>query len=605
MTAKNWPQLLSITTALGVSSLAFAAADTIYVGGTVITIDDRQPGAEAVAVKDGLITAVGGRKPVLAAEKGPHTTVVDLQGHTLLPGFVDGHGHLSGVGLQAITANLLPAPDGTGNSIAALQKILRDWIAASPVPKQYGIVIGFGYDDSQLAEQRHPTRDDLDQVSKDLPVYLIHQSGHLGAANSKALELAGISATTPNPPGGVIRRRAGSEQPDGVLEENAHYLALSKLVVSRIGEKESLALIGAGQDLYLKYGYTTGEDGATDPGNMAGFIKAAETHRLKMDVIAYPALLMLGQSDFMTGLYSSRQYHDHLRIGGVKIVLDGSPQGKTAWLTQPYFKPPEGQPADYRGYPALTDAQVQAAVDQAFENNWQILAHTNGDAAIDQFLNAVAAAEGKHPASNRRPVMIHGQTVRADQLDRIKELGVFPSLFPMHTYYWGDWHRESVLGPERAANISPTGWALARGLMFSSHHDAPVAFPDSMRVLSATVTRTTRSGFVLGPEQRVEPIVALKAMTLWPAYQHFEETTKGSIEVGKLADFVILSENPLTIDRSRLASIKIVETIKQGKSVYRLDAAAKHAGASGCGVSSECFERLTAALRSSTEGSGD
>ena len=142
-----------------------------------------------------------------------------------------------------------------------------------------------------------------------------------------------------------------------------------------------------------------------------------------------------------------------------------------------------------------------ALVEKAFANNWQILAHCNGDAAIDQYIRAVRAASGKHPGANRRPVAIHAQTVRADQLDAFKELGIVPALFPMHTFYWGDWHRDSVLGPERAAFISPMRAAIDLGLMPTSHHDAPVAFPDSMRVLSATVTRRTRSGQVLGSDQ--------------------------------------------------------------------------------------------------------
>jgi predicted amidohydrolase YtcJ len=278
--------------------------------------------------------------------------------------------------------------------------------------------------------------------------------------------------------------------------------------------------------------------------------------------------LMMGDGAFMDSPYYGRTYNKRFRIGGVKLTLDGSPQGKTSWLTKPYFVPPAGQKKDYVGYPALKDAQVEAAIEQAFAKGWQVLVHTNGDAAVDQFLNAVDIASKKIPGTDRRPVAIHAQTARLDQIDRMKALGVIPSFFPMHTFYWGDWHRDSVLGPERAANISPTGWALQRGMIFTSHHDAPVVFPDAMRVLSSTVNRTTRTGQVLGPDQRVDPLVALKATTLWAAYQHFEEKTKGSIEVGKLADFVVVSDNPLTIDRARLADIQVLETIKEGTSVY-------------------------------------
>ena len=209
------------------------------------------------------------------------------------------------------------------------------------------------------------------------------------------------------------------------------------------------------------------------------------------------------------------------------------------------------------------------AVDLAFANGWQILVHANGDAAIDWLIEAVGAATAKHGAADRRLVLIHGQTTRLDQLPKLKELAILPSFFPMHTYYWGDWHRTSVLGPERAAIISPCNSARKLGMIFTSHHDAPVANPDAIRVLSATVTRVTRSGYVLGPEECVDTLTALKAMTIWPAMQYAEEASKGSIEPGKLADFVILSDNPLAVKPEDLIKLKVVETIKEGKSVYK------------------------------------
>lgn len=192
------------------------SADSIYLGGVVLTMNDAQPNAEAVAVRDGRIAAVGSRADMLKL-KGADTRVVDLQGGTLLPGFVDPHSHIGGVGLQAISANLLAPPDGNNATIAQLQSTLRSYLQSSPEPQALGMVFGFGYDDSQLREQRHPTRDELDAVSSTLPVVIIHQSGHFAALNSVALERAGIAADTANPPGGVIRRRAGSQEPDGVL----------------------------------------------------------------------------------------------------------------------------------------------------------------------------------------------------------------------------------------------------------------------------------------------------------------------------------------------------------------------------------------------------
>jgi len=592
----------AVTGSLIASSLCLAAcsttgsssaSDTVYSGGPILTMVGEHPNTvEAVLVREGRIIHVGSKSDVMS-RAGRGAAQVDLAGKTLVPGFIDSHGHVDGVGLQAVAANLLPPPDGRNDSIPALQQTMRDWIANSPIPKQYGVILGFGYDDSQLKEQRHPTRDELDAISTELPIILLHQSAHMSTLNSKALAELGVTAATADPPGGVIRRRAGSQEPDGVLEEIAHYGALAKLVLPRIKETESQGLIAAGQDLYLKYGYTTAQSGATDPGNVAGFMAAAAGGKLKLDVVSYPALVTIGQNTFMSSRYASRQYTNRFRIGGVKLVLDGSPQGKTAWLTQPYFKPPQGQAPGYAGYAAFKDEQVNGFLEQAWRNGWQVMAHTNGDAAVDQLIRAVQTTSAKVPGTDRRTVAIHAQTARADQLDAFKRLDIFPSFFPMHTFYWGDWHRDSVLGPQRAQNISPTGWALARGMMFTSHHDAPVAFPDSMRVLSSTVNRTTRSNQVLGAEHRVEPWVALKAMTIWAAHQHFEEASKGTIETGKLADFVILSDNPITIDRARLNDITVVETIKEGRSVYRQDPAKK---AESCVESPSCFAQMSAVV---------
>lgn len=542
-------------------------ADSIYLGGEILTMNGDQPNyAEVVAVKDGKIIGIGEGQTIESTYKGSNTNITDLGGKTLIPGFVDAHGHVFNVGVQALAANLLAAPDGDVKDIASLQQKLNAW-AKGKASERLGWIIGFGYDDAQLKEQRHPTREDLDAVSKDIPILAIHQSGHLAAVNSKALELAKLTAATKNPPGGVIRRRSGSQEPDGVLEESAFWMVLTALPKMSVIDKEAIAK--AGQDLYLRFGYTTAQEGRSTPAINGIWESLAAQGRLKLDVVAYPDITTADVA--MKSPAVGPDYRNSFRIGGVKLNQDGSPQGKTAWLTKPYYKSPAGQNEEYVGYPAFKEEQVTAFVDKAFANHWQILSHVNGDAAIEQYIRAVRAAEQKYGKADRRPVAIHAQTAREDQVAAFQELGIFPSFFPMHTFYWGDWHRTSVLGQERAANISPTGWALQRGMMFSSHHDAPVAFPDSMRVLSATVTRVARgSGEVIGPEHRVSPYIGLKAMTLWPAYQHFEENSKGSIEVGKVADFVVLSDNPVKIDPLKIADIKVLETIKGGRSVYRL-----------------------------------
>jgi len=559
------PGLFRCAAAQAPSTASPGQAELIYGGGPILTMTDARPSVEAVAVRGGRIIALGTRAEV-EATRGPGTRNVNLEGRTMLPGFVDPHGHMMMVGLQAISANLLPAPDGEGNSIADIVRLLRDWAGRNAgAVQRYNLILGFGYDESQLREQRAPTRDELDQVSTEVPVFIIHTSAHLAVTNSKGLELAGVTAATEDPVGGVFRRRPGSREPNGVMEENALIQAAGPLL-GRLDQRAWLSMVGAGAQFYASFGYTTCQEGRAMGPAIGHLVEAANRNLLPVDLVVYPDIL--GAANALGGPLHGRSYRNRLRIGGAKFSLDGSPQGKTAWLSRPYHVPPPGQNADYRGLQTMpTDVTIRELT-RCYERGWQALLHANGDAAIDLLISAAREATAKHGLADRRIVLIHGQTLREDQVDAIRQLGIIPSLFPMHTFYWGDWHRDSVFGPERAENISPTGWLMSRGMMFTTHHDAPVAKPDSLRVLSATVTRRTRSGDILGPHHRVPVQTALKAMTIWPAYQHFEEASKGTIEIGKLADFVVLSENPLTVNPEKLAELKVMQTFKEGISVY-------------------------------------
>jgi predicted amidohydrolase YtcJ len=548
------------------SAFAQVPADTIYHGGDVVTIDDKNPLAEAVAVKEGRILAVGSKVDVLKL-KGANTKVVDLGGKALLPGFVDAHGHCFQTGLQAASANLLPAPDHRVNDIDALQSELKAW-AQTANAKKYGMILGFGYDDAQLSQQRHPTRQDLDEVSGDLPVLIIHQSGHLGVMNTKALELAGINAESKNPPGGVIRREADGKTPSGVLEETAFMMAGIK-VLPKLGETEFDALAKTGMKLYAANGFTMAQEGRALEINDQTWIRLANSKQMLIDVVSYPDMTFSDKPFGLDTPWYSKDLKNGYRIGGVKLSFDGSPQGKTAFLSQPYLIPPHGQPASYRGYPSIEPAEVDRKIAICYERGWQFLAHCNGDAAGDMMLGAIKDARARLGfGSDRRDVMIHCQTVREDQLDAMQEMGVIPSMFGMHCFYWGDWHRDSVLGAERAERISPARSALRRGMIFTQHHDAPVALPNAIRILSSVVTRRTRSGDILGAGQCIPVGPALKSLTLWPAYQHYEEENRGSIEVGKLADFAILDRNPHRVPISELENLRVLETIKEGKTIY-------------------------------------
>ena len=555
-----------ILTFASIEAHAKETADTIYLGGPILTINDKAPRAEAVAVADGMILAVGDRENVMA-HQGAGTEIFDLEGRAMLPGFVDSHGHAVMGGLQALSANLLAPPDGEVKDIANLQDTLRTWLSENTeMVDKAQLIVGFGYDQSQLKELRHPTRDDLDAVSTEMPIIIVHQSGHFGAANSKALELTGVTADTANPPGGIIRKRSDGE-PDGVLEENAFFGVLVKLL-SGLGEQGLRAFAAAGPELWARFGYTTAQEGRTAPPVVEVMKKVAAEGGFKIDIVAYPDIMV--DRDYIKDNVSD-SYTQRMRVGGAKLTIDGSPQGFTAFRDRPYYDPVGEYASFYKGYAAVTNEQVMDAIDWAFENNIQILTHSNGEAASDLLIAAVKDATTNHGEADRRAVLIHGQFLREDQVDSLQHLNIFPSVFPMHTFYWGDWHRDHTVGPVLAENISPTGWIRQRGMMFGSHHDAPVAFPDSMRVLDATVTRRTRSGDILGPAQRVDVMTALKAMTIWPAWQHFEADSKGSIEEGKLADFVILSKDPTAVDPETLDTLKVLMTIKEDTVVFALD----------------------------------
>jgi hypothetical protein len=486
---------------------------------------------------------------------------VDLAGRTLVPGFVDGHAHFLGFGSQAVGANLLAPPDGTVNTIDDLVAKLQEF-AKGPDVGRTGWIFGIGYDDALLG--RHPTRDDLDKVSKDIPVIAVHISGHFSAMNSAGLAKVGYTAATKDPEGGVIRRREGSREPNGVLEELASIPIMIPAINAQKPEDKDYFL-AKGLELAKSYGYTTANEGRAFAFQHADLVDAAKRGLLDIDVLSYID-------------YTDRQlipspislaYEGRYRIAGLKITLDGSPQGRTAWRTIPYLIPPDGQKAGYKGYPAIPDTKlIESLFDEAYQKKWPVKLHANGDAAVDQMIAAMKPVHAKYGPGDRRHVLIHGQfTRRGDQLDALKDLQVIASLFPMHTFYWGDWY-DQIIGPELAQQISPIKTALNKGLKVTSHTDAPVALPNLMQVMWATVNRTSRSGKVMGADERLTPLEALKAITIWGAYQHFEESTKGSIEVGKLADLVILDKNPLTVDPMTINQIVVLETIKDGKTVY-------------------------------------
>jgi predicted amidohydrolase YtcJ len=598
-------RLCVITGAVALSLLSsplFAQeiADRIWTGGPVVTVDGKNTIAEGIAVKDGRIIAVGSTAAVMA-HAGPETEMVNLAGETLSPGFVDAHSHIVQQSLKYSTVILDPYPIGDVRTIADIQAKLAER-AATDGRGPGGWIFGWGYDDTGLAEQRHPTRQDLDAVSTDRPIVLMHISSHLMTTNTKALETAGITADTPNPEGGVIQREADGVTPNGVLEENA--MAAMLAAVPPPSPERALEMLEVGARKYAEAGITTAQDGAAVPAFTA-LLKAAEAKGLlPIDVVTY-AFYKANKLSVVDEVAAEKGERDQMRQGGIKLVVDGSIQGFTAYLSKPYFTPPPGENAvkdepnmstagpglilgaeyaglppfssheqapaktDYRGYPSMTQEEIEAWIARADAAGVQVIAHANGDAATDMIIEAVRKVRGETPRPELRTVIIHGQTMREDQLDAAKKLGLIPSFFPIHVAFWGDRHKALFLGPERAARIDPAKSALDRGMRFTLHHDAPIAGIDMLAVMSAAVNRETTGGEILGPDQRISVRDALRAVTIDAAWQYFEEDRKGSLEVGKLADMVVLSANPLEVDPGALKDIKVLETIKEGMTVFK------------------------------------
>ncbi|MEU0495910.1 amidohydrolase [Mycobacterium sp. NPDC006124] len=551
-------------------------AERIFHGGTILTMDDARPRVEAVAVAGGRVLAVGTEAEVMAT-RGEDTTVVDLGGHTLLPAFIDAHGHFANA-LQIVKwANVSGEPAGPVTCIADIQRVLVDFATVNAVaPDQW--VVGYGYEVSNLADGRQCTRDDLDAALPNNPVMLIHSSNHGAVLNSMAFAAVGYDASTPTPPGGLILRRAGDDEPEGLIMETAFVPIFANM--PQPSTDELLATFDAAQQLYASKGTTTVQEGATHAKDLALIRTAAEQERLYLDVVAVPLVLEVPKlvkeyfPDFTGGpteipdeaAESFGTYRNRLKLQGIKCIVDGSPQGKTAFWTEPLLTPGPNGEANWCGQPVFPKELIETMVKQIADAGIQIFCHCNGDAAIDLMIGACRAA-GMSAGDDRRTIVIHSQFMRPDQLDDYVELGLSPSFFTVHAYFWGDLHEQN-LGRERSHYLSPMASAVKAGLHCSNHNDFSVTPIDPMRMVWSAVARTSRTGVVMGPDERVDPWQALKALTVEAAWQIHEEDEKGTLAAGKLADLVILDRDPTAVPTNEILDIAVVETFKEGRSVY-------------------------------------
>ncbi len=553
--------------------------DSLFFGGDILTMRGPSPEyVESLLVRDGKILFVG---PLAAATRlaGPDCKQIDLGGKTLLPGFIDTHGHFVYFGKNLVDANLFGCTD-----IAELVTRMKKQAERTPADAW---IVGFGYQARAMQEGRPPTSAELNQISGDRPVLVVDSSGHLGAANSAAFQAAGITAETPDPTGGLFTRGGDGKSLLGPMEETALNAVRAKRPPFT-GELAAQAIQGAAE-VWASYGQTTAMEAGLGLGNddIGIVLNAIDKQLLPIDLYIAAkdsalddtlaaAYAVASQYDLKAGgivekLRAARpdldaRYVNRVRLGGVKFWLDGSLD--TAWFTQPYTENPAGKTGSFSGYRQIPDEVLDAVFDKYWPTDLQIHMHMNGDAAADQALRAIAKAVRKHGPRDHRPVFVHATWLRPDQIALIKEYGAVPSFLTAGIIPGGD----SVVrlwGPERSAGAMASRTFLRAGLPFTYSHDAPVSpTPSILALVDAGVNRLSGTGKVVGPDERIPPYDALRAVTATAAYQLKEEQSKGTLETGKLADLVILDKNPLKVEPTTIKDILVLETIKEGRSVF-------------------------------------
>jgi len=535
--------------------------DLLVTNANVLTLDGRDtpasPTRSAIAIHAGKIVAVG-RDQDVAAFRRPAMRVIDAGGRTVLPGFIEPHNHMVGYGTALIGVDARTPPNET---IADLVTRLRQAAAASP---SHRWILGRGYDDTGLRDMRHPTRRDLDRASTEHPIVIWHNSGHLLVANSKALAMAGITATTADPPGGRIGRLEGSAEPDGVLYEAPAQTMVSRLIPA-YEPAELAAAFARAQDEFLRQGVTTIHDAHVS--RLRGLDIHDTYRRMHADGALKLRVNMFMQWDYLKELDFAPvpgSGDERLRVAGCKIVSDGSIQGITAALREPYYCN-EGE----KGWLIYEQAELDDMVLTLHRRGYQIAIHANGDAAIDSVLLAYGRALQTIPRADHRHRIEHCQVCHPGQLEQIRRLGVIPNFFANHVYYWGDRHRDRFLGPERVQVLDPVGSAFRAGIRPMLHSDCPVTPVSPLFCVQSATARVTSSGKVLNDPERVAVREALSTVTSNAARGAFEERVKGTLEVGKLGDLVILGADPLKEAPHEIGKIPVAATVVGGEVVYQ------------------------------------
>jgi predicted amidohydrolase YtcJ len=538
---------------------------TIYYGGDILTMDgDKEKYVEALVVKDGKILYVGDKDEAVKSA-GENPILINLKGNTMLPGFLDPHSHYINSLSVANQCQLYAPPSGTGKDVESIITALKAFVEKHNI-KKGELIVGYGYDDTVMPNERLLNRDDLDKAFPDNPVRVDHVSMHGTVLNSLALKKYGINDETKTPPGGIIVRKPGTNEPFGLIMETA-YLPIAEQS-EKMTPQQEIDWSKAGQMLYAEAGITTAHEGLSHFSQIETMNRVANADANIIDIVAYPFITDVDKVIEKIPLSEWGKYNKGFKIGGVKITIDGSPQGRTAYFSTPYLLGGPSGEKDWKGELTFPQEQVNQMVKKVYDLKVPLILHCNGDAAIDSFLAAYEYARGGDYSKPWNVTSIHSQFIRKDQIQKFTKYKIRPSFYTLHTYYFYEAHLKNR-GFKQSQYISPMRDAIDAGLKPTNHTDFVVAPLDQMMVLWSAVNRISRGGAVVGADQRVAPYEGLQAMTINVAAQYDETDRKGSLKAGKLADLVILDKNPLKVNSIKIKDIKILETIKNGKSIYK------------------------------------
>jgi predicted amidohydrolase YtcJ len=527
----------------------------LVIHGTVLTVDDGQPTAEAIAVKDGRIAAVG-----KSADEwvGPGTQVVDIADGCMMPGLVEAHGHplMEAVVLSDRMVDIRPV---TMRNAADVVAAITSEVAKRGTAGAYLT----GWDPLLQEGLPEPTLQWLNGVAPDSPLVVIHNSGHLAYFNTAAAARVGLTRDTPDPKGAMYGRDANGEL-DGTAEETG---ALFPLLGGAINPSDYPAMFAAECARLNRAGLTTCSEMAFDPVFRPVVEQMRDAGALSVRLRTYEI-----SNPTMTTDMTPDNGDDMLRQVGIKIWVDGSPWVGNIALTFPYLDTAAtrtiGVTPGSCGHANYSREELTEIVSAYFPLGWPMACHAIGDAGIDMVLDIYEEALRNNPRPDHRLRMEHVSTIRIDQLKRAHSMGVTCSLFVDQIHYWGDILVDGLFGPERGSHWTPAGSAVATGMRISLHNDPPVTPEEPLRNISVAATRTAPSGRVLAPEERLTVDQAIRAQTIDAAWQLFSDDVIGSLEVGKYADMVVLSADPRAVLPEEIADLEVRATYLAGRQVH-------------------------------------